>query len=99
MLDIAFDLIKKNCKYHPQKPKFNGSFNYQSGSERTYFFRTGLRFLKGQDKITKDDKTFAIPIGLALTVKWLWIDGSWKIIVEQTVKEPTQRRKNWVRWE
>lgn len=99
MFDGVIDLLKKDSGYHPQKPHFRGSFNYQGGTEITYFFRTGLRFLKGKDKITQDDKTFPIPIGLALTVKWLWIDGAWRITVEQTVKEPTQRRKNWVKWE
>jgi hypothetical protein len=94
MFDTAYQQILSNPELHPQYPKYSGSFNYQSGPEITYFFRTGLMFLDND----KDDDKIIIPIGLALTVRYLWIDGSWKITVVNTVNQPVRKRRGWMNW-
>lgn len=91
--------IERNSSCHPPKPLFKGSFENHAGPERIYFIKTGRRFLLNEKAVRKEDKFIIIPLGIAVSVQWIWSNKDWKIEIRLLTDQPTRRRKHWIKWE
>jgi hypothetical protein len=100
MHDVLFHDFKKgkHPAYTPPKPKYRGTFLYQStiGScERIYFIQTSVVVIKSEnqcsensDNKTDENKPIILRRGLAFRVCWMWNGRDWQIQCESLYNEP-----------
>lgn len=84
----------------PQKPKFDGSFNYQSGSSRTFCIPyKGVWIPTSSEKAIEAGKEgFILRYVEAFTISWVWVDNKWKLKMKKITTEPEVKKKTWEIW-